>query len=112
MSRTVSFSFSTEEEKKSFEEYARLKGMKLSVLAKMATFQYLAKYPIKVSKIRGLGKQIDYEQKIETTVQPIHENEIYDEEKTLSELIIDDNDKPRCTGFEERVDNVFLEEME
>ena len=47
MSRTVSFSFDTEEEKADYENYARQKLMSLSALAKMALGQYRAKYPHK-----------------------------------------------------------------
>ena len=53
MKATVSFSFSTAEEKRAFEEYAREKGMKLSALAKMALYQYRAKYPHKEAKNGG-----------------------------------------------------------
>jgi hypothetical protein len=57
MSLTVSFSFDTMAEKENFEQYARSKGMKLSALAKMATYQYRAKYPQrneKISEIAGM----------------------------------------------------------
>lgn len=50
MGRTVSFSFDTEEDKIAFIEYAKHKGMTLSGLAKMAIYQYRAKYPIRERK--------------------------------------------------------------
>jgi hypothetical protein len=47
--RTVSFTFKTVAEKQEYDEYAASKGMTLSVLSKMALFQYRAKYPVKTS---------------------------------------------------------------
>ncbi len=50
MSRTVRFSFDTDEERDDFVHYANQKGMSLSALAKMALYQYRAKYPQKEAK--------------------------------------------------------------
>ncbi len=47
MSRNISFSFDSEEDKIDFLDYARAKGLTLSALAKMALYQYRAKYPVK-----------------------------------------------------------------
>jgi len=47
MNKSISFSFKTEDEKQEFIDYADGKGMTLSALAKMALFQYKAKYPLK-----------------------------------------------------------------
>ena len=48
--RSISFSFNTPEEKEDFLNYAGEKGMTLSALAKMALFQYRARFPEKLSK--------------------------------------------------------------
>ena len=47
MSRTVSFSFKSDEERREWEAFAACKGMTLSCLAKFALYQYRAKYGIK-----------------------------------------------------------------
>ena len=57
MTRTVSFSFDTVEEKADYENYARQKLMSLSALAKMALGQYRAKYPHKREQRRGVAKE-------------------------------------------------------
>ena len=50
MSREVSFSFDSPEEKQEYLHYAKSKGMTLSALVKMALYQYRAKYPCKSKK--------------------------------------------------------------
>ena len=56
MSKSVKFSFDTEEEKQCFAEYAKAKGMTLPILAKVATYAYRAKnragshHPLKEKK--------------------------------------------------------------
>lgn len=64
--RTVSFSFESEKEKQFFVEYARDKGLTLPALAKMALFQYEAKYPSK--KLNRENLQV--RQEVVRAVQP------------------------------------------
>lgn len=47
MGQTIKISIPDPEEKAAFEQYAAAKGMSLSGLAKMALYQYRAKYPLK-----------------------------------------------------------------
>ena len=68
--RSVSFSFDTEADHEEFTQYAREKGMTLSALAKMALYQYRAKYPHK--GIRKSKNGIGYENEpiVQKTVRP------------------------------------------
>ena len=77
MSLTVSFSFDTIEEKQKFEKYAKTKGMKLSVLAKMAVYQYKAKYGCKEEKDALKAKEYDGHSQVKKTVQPKKPKIIY-----------------------------------
>jgi hypothetical protein len=70
MSRTVSFSFDTEEEKADYENYARQKLMSLSALAKMALGQYRAKYPHRREQDGGAAKEPEDMPVAPKTVQP------------------------------------------
>jgi len=70
MSRTVSFSFDTPEEKADYENYARQKLMSLSALAKMALGQYRAKYPHKREQNGGAAKEPEDTPIASKTVQP------------------------------------------
>jgi len=45
--RSTSITFDTREEREDYVAYAKQKGMTLSALAKMALFQYRAKYAVK-----------------------------------------------------------------
>jgi hypothetical protein len=69
---TVSFSFDTMTEKEKFERYAQKKGMKLSAMAKMATYQYRAKYPQKRGKKDRVAKRHGGMPIAPKTVQPQH----------------------------------------
>jgi hypothetical protein len=71
MSRTVSFSFDTEEEKADYENYARQKLMSLSALAKMALGQYRAKYPHRREQDGRAAKEPEEESIAPNTVQPV-----------------------------------------
>jgi hypothetical protein len=68
--KTVSFSFDTEEERAEFAEYARQKGTTLSALAKMALYQYRAKYPHKGTRKRQNGIDCEDRHVVRKTVQP------------------------------------------
>jgi hypothetical protein len=68
--KTVSFSFATEEERAEFTEYARAKGTTLSALAKMALYQYRAKYPHKGTRKRQNGIGYENMPVVSKTVQP------------------------------------------
>ena len=68
-SRTVSFSFDTEEEKAAFVKYAHEKGMKLSALAKMAMYQYRAKYPLKTVRNEGMCHSCEKDDNASKSVQ-------------------------------------------
>lgn len=63
MGKEVTFSFSSAEEKLAFKKYAASKGLTLSGLAKLATYQYKAKYPTKdrenctASRVEGDSKE-------------------------------------------------------
>jgi hypothetical protein len=57
MNKTVSFSFDSQEDKQEFKVYAASKGMTLSVLAKIATYQYRAKYPPKLTGRENIRKE-------------------------------------------------------
>jgi hypothetical protein len=70
MTRTVSFSFDTVEEKADYENYARQKLMSLSALAKMALGQYRAKYPHKREQDGGAAKEPEEGYVASKTVQP------------------------------------------
>jgi len=70
VTRTVSFSFDTVEEKADYENYARQKLMSLSALAKMALCQYRAKYPHKKVKNRGNDNVCEKTPIAPKTVQP------------------------------------------
>jgi hypothetical protein len=57
--KTVSFSFDNEEERAEFTEYARNKGMTLSVFVKMAVYHFKSKYPQTRKKAPPLNDGID-----------------------------------------------------
>lgn len=69
MSTTVSFSFDTEEEKQYFADYARSKGMTLSALVKMATYQYRARFPLKTVRNEGNGHSCEKDDNASKPVQ-------------------------------------------
>ena len=71
MSKTVSFSFDTPEEKADYENYARQKLMSLSALAKMALGQYRAKYPHKREQNRQFDKVCENVPIAPKTVRPM-----------------------------------------
>lgn len=58
MSKTVSFSFATEEEKAEYEKYAKNKGMTLSAFVKMAVYHFKSKYPQTRKKVPPLNNGI------------------------------------------------------
>ena len=68
MSREVSFSFDSPEEKQEYLYYAKSKGMTLSALVKMALYQYRAKYPCK-SKKRNEWEKVDKVDEIEVEAE-------------------------------------------
>jgi len=72
MSLTVSFSFESKKEKVRFEKYAASKGITLWAMAKLALYQYKAKYPYKGAKKREVEKVGGQEPIAPKTVQPAH----------------------------------------
>jgi hypothetical protein len=80
--KTVSFSFATEEERAEFTEYARQKGMTLSALAKMAIYQYRAKYPAKCGKKELFVPYSENKDETSKTVRPYAHGANEGEEQT------------------------------
>ena len=68
--RSVSFSFDTDADREEFAQYARDKGITLSALAKMALYQYRAKYPHKGTRKPKNGIGCENGPIIRKTVQP------------------------------------------
>ena len=57
MSRKIQFSVESDEQKKELDEYAKSKGYgSAAALAKVALFQYVARYPAKESRSKPSEK--------------------------------------------------------